>query len=200
MRPSPSPTSSSTRSGEWAPRAPSSSRATRSLPPEPNPSAGRRSRTPGSAWSRRKSGSSMRWLSASKNVRPFAYGIAVSPLHSWLGDSLRGRPLARDEPSGQTEPVIIDRLDVPVARFEQETGWLLKPEGACKGDVCVPLPDGAPSGGTVDVRVAAERLGMPVVADEDRGLFAGGPETIGGRALGTGTAPGLTLPTIDGEE
>ena len=96
--------------------------------------------------------------------------------------------------------MIIDRLDVPVARFEQETGWLLKPEGACKGDVCVPLPDGTTSGGTVDVQVAAERLGMPVVADEQRGLFAVGPETIGGRALCTAAAPDLTLPTIDGDE
>ena len=34
-------------------------------------------------------------------------------------------------------------LDVDAAAFEEATGWHLRPEGACKGDVCVPLTDEA---------------------------------------------------------
>ena len=34
--------------------------------------------------------------------------------------------------------------EVTVADFESGTGWELKPEGACRGDVCVPLGNAQP--------------------------------------------------------
>ena len=91
-------------------------------------------------------------------------------------------------------------MTATVGDFEQQTGWQLKPEGACKGDVCVPLPDGAVTDGNVALDVVADRLGMPVVADEERGIYARGPEVITGRALTTATAPELVLPGLDGHE
>ena len=77
--------------------------------------------------------------------------------------------------------MIIERLQLDPAELAARTGWELKPEGACKGDRCVPIPGGA-SDGLVDARVVAERLGMALVADERHGLWALGPEA-GGRAL-----------------
>ena len=91
--------------------------------------------------------------------------------------------------------VIVDHLDVAADEFERGTGWQLKPEGACKGDVCVPL-----GGGAFDLRTAAERLGMAVVAEPDAGLWAVGPESIGGRALATADASDFSLPDLDGRE
>ena len=38
--------------------------------------------------------------------------------------------------------MILDTLDVTAARFEEETGWAIKPQGACRGEVCVPLDGG----------------------------------------------------------
>jgi hypothetical protein len=35
--------------------------------------------------------------------------------------------------------VIVTGIDVSMEAFEAGTGWEIKPEGACKGDVCVPL-------------------------------------------------------------
>jgi hypothetical protein len=96
--------------------------------------------------------------------------------------------------------VITDQLHVSVTAFEEETGWALKPEGACKGDVCVPLPSGAVTDGVADLTVIGERLGMPIVHDEPRGLYALGPESLGGHALVSAEAPELVLPTIDGDE
>ena len=94
--------------------------------------------------------------------------------------------------------MILDRLDVEPAGWTAATGWELKPEGACKGDACVPLPDEATTAeGRVDVTVVAGRLGMPLVQDEASGLWALGPEG-GGRALTTAVAPDLTLPDVDG--
>jgi len=60
----------------------------------------------------------------------------------------------------------------------------------------VPLP-GAPADGPVDARVLAERLGMALVADEPRGLWALGPES-GGRALLSAQMPELELPDRHG--
>ena len=86
---------------------------------------------------------------------------------------------------------------VATADFEAGTGWLLKPEGACRGDICVPLGDAAPLEGVVDVRAIAQRLGMPLI-EQAPGLAALGPASLSGRALVTAEAPELTLPEFDG--
>lgn len=92
--------------------------------------------------------------------------------------------------------MILDSLRVPRDRFEQETGWALKPQGACRGEICVPLPE--PAGTTVDVGDIAARLGMPLVHDETEGLWALGPASLIGHALPSAEAPELELPDLDG--
>lgn len=82
--------------------------------------------------------------------------------------------------------------------LRSRTGWAIKPEGACKGEACVPLHGEALQDGRVDLRAFAERLGMPLVHDAEHGLWALGPESLGGRALTTATAPELVLPDLDG--
>lgn len=90
--------------------------------------------------------------------------------------------------------MLIDTLDIDAATFRDGTGWEIKPEGACKGEVCVPLPNG------FGVAHAAERLGMAVVADEATGTWAIGPESLGGRALTTAESPDVVLHDLDGTE
>ena len=94
--------------------------------------------------------------------------------------------------------MILDQLEISPAEFEQRTGWAIKPEGACKGAICVPLPDTA--GDRLDVRRLAERLGMPLVHDAKQGIWALGPESIGNRALTSVEAPDLVLPDLEGRE
>jgi hypothetical protein len=88
--------------------------------------------------------------------------------------------------------MIIDTLDIDAAAFHAGTGWEIKPEGACKGDVCVPLPHG------FTLTDAAARLGMAIVDDADTGVWAIGPESLTGHALVSADAPELTLDDIDG--
>ena len=64
----------------------------------------------------------------------------------------------------------------PTEDFAAATGWDIKPEGACKGELCVPLPDG------YSATDAADRLGMAVVHNDASGLTALGPESLSGRA------------------
>jgi hypothetical protein len=92
-------------------------------------------------------------------------------------------------------------LGAGIDEFEARTGWAIKPQGACKGEVCVPLPSAARrADGTLDLRVVADRLGMPVITDEAHGLAAIGPETaVTGRVLTTAAAPDVELPTADGD-
>jgi hypothetical protein len=92
--------------------------------------------------------------------------------------------------------MITGTLDVSPETFAEETGWEIKPEGACRGHQCVPLGGDGP----FDVRSAADKLGMAMVHDVDAGVWAIGPDTVGGRALATAEAAELVLPTIDGDE
>lgn len=91
--------------------------------------------------------------------------------------------------------MITDTLDVTPDAFHEATGWKIEPEGACRGDQCVPL-----GGGDFDLLTTAEKLRMAVVHDEDAGVWAIGPDTVAGRALATATAPELVLPDVDGNE
>ncbi len=90
--------------------------------------------------------------------------------------------------------MILDTHDIDVLAFERGTGWTIKPKGACKGDVCVPLPGGFSLADTT------RRLGMAVVVDSSTGLSAVGPESFGGRALVSAEAPELVLSDIAGDE
>ncbi len=92
--------------------------------------------------------------------------------------------------------MILDDLNISRETFESQTGWDIKPEGACKGDICIPL-DPAP-GDTVHVPEVARQMGLPLVGEEAVGLWALGPESIGGRALTTAEAPDLELPDLEG--
>ena len=104
--------------------------------------------------------------------------------------------------------MILDRLDVPVETFEAMSGWTIKPEGACRGGICVPLGDSVDSvdrgnGGdgdapAFDLTAVADRLRMPIVHDAEHGLYALGPASVTGRALATAEAPELVLPDLDG--
>jgi hypothetical protein len=89
--------------------------------------------------------------------------------------------------------------DVDTAQFADHTGWHAKPEGLCQGEVCVPAAGSLRADGTVDIEIAAQRLGMPLVHDEDNGVWALGPATLGGKALTTAIAADPALVTHDGQ-
>jgi hypothetical protein len=91
--------------------------------------------------------------------------------------------------------VILTSLEVSADELAARTGWEVRPEGACKADRCVPLPESG--GDRLDVEVLSERLGMALVHDEAHGLWALGPES-GGRALLSAELPEITLPDRHG--
>jgi hypothetical protein len=96
--------------------------------------------------------------------------------------------------------MIVDDLVVDPDAFAARTGWEFKPQGACKGEVCVPMPPEMRVGDDqLDVRVIAERLGMPLVHDDAHDVWAIGPETaVTGRVLSTAQMPTVVIPDAEG--
>jgi AhpC/TSA family len=99
-----------------------------------------------------------------------------------------------------------DRLWLPLADLERATGWTAKPEGLCRGEICVPVPadrtarwidDGA---GRLDFAAFAAHLGHAVAHDEERGVWVFGPVADRGAASLSGpvAAPDFRLPDLDG--
>ncbi len=88
--------------------------------------------------------------------------------------------------------MILNSLTVTTEAFEAGTGWSPKPQGLCRGEVCVPAPGALLANGTVDVETAASRLNMPIVHDATHGVWSLGPAS-GGRALPTAVAANPTL-------
>ena len=93
--------------------------------------------------------------------------------------------------------MIVESLVIPRSEFEAGTGWELKPEGACRGDVCIPLVD-PPEGDSVDVAALASQMNLPLVTDEHHAVWAVGPASVNGRTLVSAEAPDLALPDLDG--
>ena len=96
--------------------------------------------------------------------------------------------------------MLLPGLRVDADTLTARTGWTITERGACKAEVCVPLPPAVRTAdGRVDATVLAERLGMPLVGDDAHGIWALGPETaVTGRALTSAVAPELTLPDANG--
>jgi hypothetical protein len=92
-----------------------------------------------------------------------------------------------------------EALWLPADTADAATGWAVKPQGLCHGEVCVPLPAGREgelvSGARVNVAALWRHLGQPVVHSE-RGDVWVLARSAGDRvaALRSLEAPDFTLP------
>lgn len=99
-----------------------------------------------------------------------------------------------------------DNLWLGRADLTTASGWQLKPEGACKGDVCVPIPPAREtefvrdSGSSFNLAAIARLLGQPVVHDDKNSVWYFGEAAATRRAtLASLQAPDFELPDIDGK-
>jgi hypothetical protein len=85
--------------------------------------------------------------------------------------------------------------------LEQALGWTLKPEGLCRGSVCVPVRAGAALETVegVDLAGVATALGRPLAIDADeRAAYVGVGADERARTLASLEAPDFTLPDLAG--
>ena len=104
-------------------------------------------------------------------------------------------PLVSDDAREEGE-----RLWLSPAELLAATGWSREPQGLCRGDACVPLPEGAvDADGRVDLCVLAASQRQPVVHDAARSMWAFGSSAGRRREdLLTLQAPDFTLTDLDG--
>lgn len=86
---------------------------------------------------------------------------------------------------------------------ERATGWVAKPEGLCRGEICVPLPAGREQelvrGTRVNVAALWRHLGQPVVRSESGHAWVLGQSARDrAAALESLQAPEFTLPDAAG--
>ena len=109
----------------------------------------------------------------------------------------------QSETPSETAQVRGDDLWISPRELEQATGWTLKPEGFCHGDMCVPVP-AANRADYVDaerVNAAAfwRRIGNPVAHDAAGEIWALGTGASDRAAsLQSLDAPDFALPDLAG--
>jgi hypothetical protein len=74
----------------------------------------------------------------------------------------------------EVQATLSDRWLMAPDDFAAMTGWTLKPEGLCRGDVCAPLyqPEAVLANGLIDLAGAAPLMGMTAVVDTARQIAA----------------------------
>jgi AhpC/TSA family len=89
------------------------------------------------------------------------------------------------------------------ADLERVSGWAHKPEGFCKGEVCVPAPAGREHdfvrGEAYNLAALADLLGQPMVADPENHAYCFGEAAAERKRILTSLdAPDFTLPDLEG--
>lgn len=94
---------------------------------------------------------------------------------------------------------------VPVSQMAALTGWDLKPEGACLGERCVPIPPGRSDEfereGWFNMAALAAHLGQPLAEDAETETWCIGEAPADrATALNSAIAPDFRLPDYRGTE
>lgn len=97
--------------------------------------------------------------------------------------------------------VLETHRSVPADSLDALVGWTLKPQGLCRDERCVIVPDRAAveTDDGVDLVAIADLLDRPAAVDEAAGLVAIGAERQQRRnALQNRRAPDFSLPDLNG--
>ena len=119
---------------------------------------------------------------------------------------MNGTLIYREQPSQISRAAVDgDDLWLSLDELKTATGWEVRPQGACLGDLCVPIPAGREAefvrdGGTrLNLTALARLLGQPVVHDAALAVwFFGEAARARASTLSSLEAPDFTLPDLDG--
>ena len=95
-------------------------------------------------------------------------------------------------------------LWVPTSELPAASGWELRPEGACRGELCVPIPRGRQreflreGPARFNLAALARLLGQPVIHEDAHRVWSFGASTAGGNGTSSLQAPDFALPDLAG--
>src|SRR5271169_4017865 len=118
--------------------------------------------------------------------------------------------IIQDDKPLRLERAIADSnaLWLDAAELKLLVGWEIKPQGICRGDLCVPIPPGRESefsskrdGATfLNFSALADQMGKPWAGDSTHRVWYFGAEAADrGNALRSLEAPDFELPDLDGK-
>jgi hypothetical protein len=121
--------------------------------------------------------------------RPGAAG--TSPSATVLYDD---RAIALDrigvDPAGETGALWVRKRDLP-----RVNGFELKPQGACRADLCIPIPKTMMRGDYFNLTAFAKKAGQPVVAEPGARVWSFGEmQALGGGLSNSRVAPDFDVP------
>jgi hypothetical protein len=92
---------------------------------------------------------------------------------------------------------------VSASALSELTGFEFKPEGACYGEVCIPLPavngKAIQANGEVNLPAVAARLGQAMVHDAQANVISLGPIPEVRQRFAEGQAPDFDIPDREGK-
>ena len=118
-------------------------------------------------------------------------GPAASPAATVLYDD-RAVALDRVGPDLKRAPgaLWVRKRDLP-----RVNGFALKPQGACRADLCIPIPKDMVRGDFFNLTAFAHKAGQPVVADPDARVWSFGEmQALGGGLASSRIAPDFEVP------
>ncbi len=130
---------------------------------------------------------------------PGANGLAGSAAIACQGSARAtllydGRAIVVDRTSVDRDVLWIQNADLPSIN-----GFELKPQGACREDICVPIPRPMLRGTQFNLTAFAQRIGQRVVADPERRLWSFGEiPVVRGAFLESRIAPDFSVPDRKG--
>ena len=95
------------------------------------------------------------------------------------------------------------KMSIVLKDFEETTGWVLKPEGLCKGDICYPVRNVSElsDGVNIDFAMFAKLTNQSLVFDSEYGVAALGElASTRAKSMSTLDAPDFKLPDIHGKQ
>jgi hypothetical protein len=88
----------------------------------------------------------------------------------------------------------ISKRDLP-----RVNGFAVKPQGACRADICIPIPTSMLQGDWFDLTAFATKVGQAIVADIETRVWSFGEiQTLRGSFLDSRIAPDVTIPDRHG--
>ena len=121
--------------------------------------------------------------------------IEASPAATVLYDD-RAVPLDRVgvDPKRDAAALWIRQRDLP-----RVNGFELKPQGACRADLCIPIPKGMTRGEFFNLTAFAKKAGQPVVAEPGARVWSFGEmQVLGGGLANSRLAPDFEVPDRQG--
>ena len=120
-----------------------------------------------------------------------AGSAGASPAATVLYDD---RAIALDriglDPARAAAALWVRKRDLP-----RVNGFALKPQGACRADLCIPIPKDMVHGDFFNLTAFAKKAGQPVVAEPDARVWSFGEmQALGGGLSNSRIAPDFDVP------